>query len=355
MPAPPSTSPAARQDHRQRLDSRLEPRRADRGAQLHRAAGHGDDPDRRPRGRQRRRAAVQASATRSRSGSARRATASGPRRLQGRDRRARAGVHERAATASRARLRRVAPPAPQPAAARTFQDMTPTDIVQKVASASGLSRARSTRPAPSTSSCSRAWRPTWTSCAGSRAMDDCEFGDRRRQGVPAQAPQRRRRDAGARLARERCSRSSRAMSAVQQHDTVTVVALRPGEQGGRRRRGDHAAVRSRAPRSRRATRPQDVRRRRAARRRPRRRRPGRGDRRSRRARSTSSRAARSRPRASMEGNPRVKAGGKIKLEGFGGRFDGELLRHARSRTSTATATSARASRSPAATRARSPT
>ena len=271
------------------------------------------------------------------------------RRLHRRDRHVRAGVHDRRGDDLRPRLRQVAPPAPQP----PQRDVPGHDAVRR--RQEGRRRERPAgrhdrlRRRPSTRSCSRAWSPTSTSSTGSRRCENCEFGV-----SEGKAFLRQRRNGGGTVPtlswRENVKSFKPRMSAAQQHDKRQGLELRPGQPRGGRRRGDDARA---APARGAGGARQGVGVRRApscssptASRTPPTRRA-----RSRRARSTSSPSGSFEAEGTMEGNPAVKAGGKLKLEGFGPRSTASTTSR-RSPTSTATATSARASRSAAATRAR---
>ena len=87
--------------------------------------------------------------------------------------------------------------------------------------------------------------------------------------------------------------------------------------------------------------------------RPRRRRPPARRTRSPRARSPARRTRSTRPTASRSATPQIKAGAKVKVEGVGTKFGGDVHRSRRRRTATAARPATRrASRSPAARRAR---
>ena len=271
--------------------------RADRGAQLHRPARHGDDPDRRPGGQGGRRAAYKIGDTvEIRLGTVE--ASRRPARLQGRDRGLRgASSRRRRRCISFRAYDAVAPPAAQP----PQRDVPGHDDV-------GHRHRRCCRPAGVQLGHDRERRATVHKFMQQSMETDLDFlraarGDgqlRVRRGgrarLPRPAPQRhrlrRRRSHGARTPISFKPR----MTAAQQHDSVTVRSYDPETKetfvGDRpARRGDRAG---RGGRARDGQAVRDVG---AADRRPRRQLAGRGARRSRRARSTRSPAAPSRPRA----------------------------------------------------------
>ena len=83
------------------------------------------------------------------------------------------------------RLRRLAPPAAQPPDRDLPEDDDGGHRQEGRRAARPAAPGRSTRPRPSTRSCSRAWRPTSTSSAGSRRWTTASSGSRR-QGLPRQ-------------------------------------------------------------------------------------------------------------------------------------------------------------------------
>ena len=207
--------------------SRHGPRREDRGAQLRRPARHGDDPAwPTPRGATSptRRSS---SATRSRSRSASIEATQPDAGVHRRGRHVRAGVHQRLGDDLRARLRQVAPPAPQP----PQRHVPGHDALRRRAarsSARTASRpARSTRRRPSTRSSSRAWSPTSTSSTGSPRSRTASSASPTGKAFLQRRPQRRaapcRRSPGART----CKSFKPRMSASQQHDKVRVTSYDP--------------------------------------------------------------------------------------------------------------------------------
>ena len=202
----------------------------------------------------------------------------------------------------------------------TFQDMTLSDVVQKVVGerAPGRHDRLDVDGAP-VPAAEHGVRPRLHQSP--RGARELRVRGRRGPRVPATAAQRQRPRADAGLAQERqVVQAAHERGAAARHGQGHE--LRPGHQGRRRRRGHRSPGRSRARRRRRATR------------------------RSRSARSellVSDRVANTADEArtiaqstldklasgsfeaegTMEGDPAVKAGGKLKLEGFTSRFDGE--------------------------------
>ena len=230
----------------------------------------------------------------------------------------------------------------------TFQDMTLSDVVQKIVGDNGAPgrHDRLDADGPPLPAAEHGVRPRLHQPAG-RAR---ELRVRRLRGprVPAAAAQRRRRGAEARLARERqvvqaAHERGAAARQGQGHE------LRPGEPGGGGRRG-HPARRDPAPRAGGARRRAGVRRLGAARLGPRREHRGGGAHdRPEHARQAGERLVRG--RGHDGGRPRRQGGRQAQARGLRAGSTASTTSR-RSRTSTGTATSARASRSAAATRAR---
>ena len=203
----------------------------------------------------------------------------------------------------------------------TFQDMTLSDVVQKVVGENGLQAGTIDSTPTVHPFLQQSMESDLDFINRLAALENCEFGVLRGQGVPADAAQRRRRrpDAGVAQERQVVQAAHERVAAARQGQGLE---LRPGQP--RRRSSARRPSRAAIPRA-----AQEVRDKaasfgasellvsdRVA---------NTADEARTIAQSTLDKLAGGSFEAegTMDGNPAVKAGGKLKLEGFGRFFDGE--------------------------------